>query len=66
MKENDFAILREQLQKVYIDLYRLQREDTEKYANEIANLKEIATAIKQKMALYKVELASERIAKKGR
>ena len=68
MKEDYFAILklRDQLKTVCVDLQRLQQADPEKYANEIINLREIATAIRLKMESYRSEKASERIARRGR
>ena len=68
MKDNDPVILklRNELESVYIALYRLQRKDPEKYASEIANLKETAKEVKHRIALYKTERAVQRATKKGR
>ena len=64
MKE--YLKLRQQLIVVYNDLNRLIQEDPEKYATDIANLRDIATAIRLKMELLRSEKVSERIARRGR
>ena len=68
MKENDLVILklRDELESVYIDLYRYKQKNPEKFAGEIERLNEIAKEIKHRIALRKTELATERAAKKGR
>ena len=68
MREDYLAILklRKQLNIVCTDLQRLIQTDPEKYANEIINLREIATAIRLRIELYRSEKRSERIAKGGR
>ena len=60
MKEKDPVILkfREQLKNVYVELYRLKRDNPEK-SEEIEYLNDIAKDIKHKIALYKTEKAEE-------
>ena len=58
--------LKGQLKTVCVDLQRLLQTDPEKYANEIANLREMATAIRLRIESYRSEKVSERIAKRGR
>lgn len=68
MIDNYLAILKlkGQLRTVCVDLQRLLQTDPEKYANEITNLREIATALRLKIESYRSEKVSERIAKRGR
>ncbi|MBR4230638.1 MAG: hypothetical protein IKR74_00560 [Bacilli bacterium] len=54
------------MKTVCVDLQRLLQTDPEKYANEIANLREMATAIRLRIESYRSEKVSERIAKRGR
>ena len=68
MKEGYLNVLklREQLKIVCTDLQRLIQADPKKYAAEIINLREMATAIRLKIESYRSERTSERIAKRGR
>ena len=68
MKENYLTILklRNQLKVVCVDLYRLQQTNPEKYANEIVNLREVATAIRLELESYWPNKISERIARRER